>query len=70
MAESSNAFSYSKALEKPFEPTVALVRDALKRNGFGVITEVDFKATFKEKINKDTRKCLQVRLDLIERCAA
>ncbi len=60
MSDSSNNYSYSKMVAKTFEQTVPLVREALKSNGFGVITEVDFKKTFKEKIDKDTRKCIQV----------
>ncbi|MDE3096953.1 MAG: DUF302 domain-containing protein [Chloroflexota bacterium] len=35
--------------------TVARVRDALKEEGFGVLTEIDVQGTLKEKLGKDVR---------------
>ncbi|MBN1925262.1 MAG: DUF302 domain-containing protein [Prolixibacteraceae bacterium] len=38
-----------------FEKAEEAVREKLKEQGFGVITEIDVKATLKEKIDKDFR---------------
>lgn len=45
-------------LNKPFEPTVDSVAEALKNEGFGVLTRIDVKKTLKEKINQDFRPYL------------
>jgi uncharacterized protein (DUF302 family) len=37
----------------PFAETVARVRDALKSQGFGVLTEIDVQATLREKLGED-----------------
>lgn len=39
-----------------FEDARARVTDALKQEGFGVLTEIDVKATLKAKIDRDFRK--------------
>jgi len=41
-------------IAKPFAQAEAAVRDALKSQGFGILTEVDVAATFKEKLGIDT----------------
>lgn len=38
-----------------YEEAVALAKDALKEQGFGVMTEIDVKKTMKEKIDVDFR---------------
>lgn len=37
----------------PFEEAVSRTTDALKKEGFGVLTEIDMKATLKKKLNVD-----------------
>lgn len=39
-----------------FDETVARVVDALKQEGFGVLTEIDVSSTLKQKLNIDFRK--------------
>ena len=40
----------------PYEEAVARATDALKAQGFGVLTTIDVKATLKAKLNRDFRK--------------
>lgn len=42
-------------LEMDFATAVATVTDALKKEGFGVLTEIDVKATLKQKLDVDFR---------------
>ena len=43
----------SKLLRVPFEDAVARTTDALKKEGFGIITQIDVKETLKAKIGVD-----------------
>ncbi|WP_338244531.1 DUF302 domain-containing protein [Aurantiacibacter hainanensis] len=42
-------------LDLPFEQTVARTEEALKEQGFGIITSIDIKETLKTKIDVDFR---------------
>ncbi|HJR36612.1 MAG TPA: DUF302 domain-containing protein [Gemmatimonadales bacterium] len=42
-------------LDVPFEVALARTRDALKTEGFGVLTEIDLQAAFKEKLGRAFR---------------
>lgn len=47
-------YYYKKSVNMPFAAAIPKVKDALKKEGFGVLTEIDVKATLKEKLNVDT----------------
>lgn len=46
-------YGYSKQTELSYEDTVEKTREELKKEGFGVLTEIDVKATLKKKIDVD-----------------
>lgn len=48
-------YYFSKNLETSFDNAVNRIKDALKKEGFGVLTEIDVKATMKKKLNADFR---------------
>ena len=43
-------------LSMPYEQAIEAVVEALKAEGFGVLTEIDMKATLKKKLDVDFRK--------------
>ena len=49
-------FAFSTVLDTAYDDAVSRVRDALKAEGFGVLTEIDVKETFKKKLDKEFRK--------------
>ncbi|MGJ4899162.1 DUF302 domain-containing protein [Bradyrhizobium oligotrophicum] len=49
------SYYFSKTLTIGFEDAVRRTTEALKQEGFGIITEIDVKDTFKKKINVDFR---------------
>lgn len=49
------SYYFSKSLAMPFDEAVTRVRDELKKEGFGVLTEIDVKETLKKKLNVDFR---------------
>ena len=50
------SYYFSKTLKVSFDEAIAKVTEALKKDGFGIITEIDVKETLKEKLNVDFRK--------------
>ena len=44
-------YTYRKSVGLPYEEAVSQVTAALKEEGFGVLTEIDMRATLKEKLN-------------------
>ena len=49
------SYYFSRKLNLGFEETIEKVTDALKVEGFGVLTEIDVKATLKKKLDVDFR---------------
>lgn len=47
------SYALSMTLDAPYEEALALTRDALKDQGFGVLTEIDVAATLKNKLDVD-----------------
>jgi uncharacterized protein (DUF302 family) len=49
-------YGFTKELDIPHETVIELVREALKKEGFGILTEIDVKEKMKEKLGLDMRK--------------
>jgi uncharacterized protein (DUF302 family) len=50
------SYYFSKTLDKDFDTVINDVTEALKQEGFGILTEIDVSATLKKKIDVDFRK--------------
>ena len=46
-------YHFSKSLALPFEEAVTRVTEALKKQGFGVLTDIDVQQTLKKKLDID-----------------
>ncbi len=47
------SYYFGKVLNVTFDEAITKVTEALKKEGFGVLTEVDVQATMKKKLNVD-----------------
>ena len=46
-------FTLTTTLDRPYDDAVAATREALAEQGFGILTEIDLKATLKQKLDVD-----------------
>lgn len=49
-------YKYTKKVNLPFDRAEAQMRENLMEQGFGILTEVDLKATLKEKLDVDYKR--------------
>ncbi len=49
-------YAFTRILSTSYEDAISKVREALKEEGFGVLTEIDVKETLKKKLGVDFRK--------------
>jgi len=54
--EQVKKYAFSTVLDTSYEDAISKVTNALKEEGFGVLTEIDVKATLKKKLDKEFRK--------------
>ncbi len=54
--EKANRLAFTTVLNMSYEDAVSKVTEALKDEGFGVLTEIDVKGTLKKKLGVDFRK--------------
>ena len=50
------SYYFNKIVEQNFEDAIEKVTEELQKEGFGILTEIDVKATLKKKLNVDFRK--------------
>ncbi len=48
-----NRYGFGKTVGVPFDQALERVTQALQKEGFGVLTEIDVKATLKKKLDKE-----------------
>ena len=54
--ESKMNYYFSKTLDLSFDEAVVKVTEELKKEGFGILTEIDAKETLKKKLGVDFKK--------------
>ena len=50
------SYYFSKILEMSFEDAVSKVADELRKEGFGILTDIDVQQTLKKKLDVDFKK--------------
>ena len=50
------SYYFTKKLNLSFDKAIAEVTEALKKEGFGILTDIDVKATLKKKLDVEFRK--------------
>jgi uncharacterized protein (DUF302 family) len=54
--KTSHEYGYSKTVDHSYEAAISRVTEELKKEGFGVLTEIDVKETLKKKLGVDFKK--------------
>ena len=49
------SYYFSKSVTSSFDQTISAVTEALKKEGFGILSEIDIKQTLKKKLDVDFR---------------
>jgi len=49
-------YHFSKIVNASFDEAIALVTEALRKEGMGILTEIDAQAAFKQKLDLDFRQ--------------
>ena len=55
-SETGARYGFGRSVPLPYEQAVARTREALQQEGFGVLTEIDVKATLKNKLDVDFKR--------------
>lgn len=50
------SYYFTKTVDDNFDRAIEKVTEELKKEGFGILTEIDVKETFRKKLDKDFRK--------------
>jgi uncharacterized protein (DUF302 family) len=50
------SYYFNKTLNLSFDKAIAVVTEELKKEGFGILTDIDVKATLKQKLDVEFRK--------------
>jgi uncharacterized protein (DUF302 family) len=50
------SYYFNKTLQGSFDEVISKVTDELKKEGFGILTEIDVKETLKKKLDVDFKK--------------
>jgi len=59
-------YGFAKEMDIPYGTVIEQVREALKNEGFGMLTEIEAKEKMKEKLEKRKQNLLNALNDLAE----